>query len=165
VQDIQISNLEDVENAAALVGLPVGPRTGRSRRTKEQREWYVALGFLQTAIPAKLFSPPIAIRNGCPPNEPDFVVTRGQADDPIALMEITEATDEADQKEMTAFELSDKSAMLIGEFGGRFAGGASRPGLAWASDITDAIRRKEGKVIFNNLSVARRLIVYPNSNA
>jgi hypothetical protein len=165
VTRIQISSLEDVEAAPALVGLPVGPRTGSNRRTKEKKEWYVALGFLRTTIPAQLFCLPIAIRNGHPPDEPDFVITREASNDAIALLEITEATDEADQKEMTAIELSDKPAILLGELGGRFAGGASRPGLVWASDIVDAIKRKAGKLIFAPVPVARHLIVYPNSNA
>jgi hypothetical protein len=162
---IQISSLEDIEATAALVGLPVGPRTGSSRRTKEKKEWYVALGFLKSTIPAQFFSLPIAIRNGRPPHEPDFVMTRQASNDAIALIEITEATNQADQREMAAIELSDKAAILVGELGGRFYGGASRPGLVWASDIVDAIKRKSGKAIFQDLAAARHLIVYPNSNA
>lgn len=165
VNHVQISTLEDIEPATAQVGLPVGPRTGNNKRTKEKKEWYVMLGFLKSTIPAQIFSLPIAIRNGCPPDEPDFVVTSKANNDAVALVEITEATDEADQKEMTALELSDKPAILIGELGGRFSGGASRPGLVWASDIVDAIKRKSGKTIFKHSPVARHLIVYPNSNA
>ena len=162
---IQILSLGDIVTATELVGSPVGPRTGPNRRTKEKKEWYVALGFLKNAISAQIFVLPIAVRNGCPPEEPDFVVMRRGTKDPIALVEITEATDEADQREMTTSELSEEPATLIGEFGGRFAGGASRPGLVWASDIADAIKRKECKVIFKDSPVARHLIVYPNSNA
>jgi hypothetical protein len=165
VTRIQISSFEDVEAATELVGLPVGPRTGSNRRTKEKKEWYVALGFLRTTVPAQIFSLPFAIRNGCPPDGPDFVMTREASNDAIALVEITEATDEADQEEATALERSGKSAILLGEIGGRFADGASRPGLVWASDIVDAIKRKTGKLIFKHLAVARHLIVYPNSNA
>ncbi len=55
--------------------------------------------------------------------------------------------------------------MLLGEFGGRFSDGASQPGRAWASDVTDAINRKRGKAIFVKSSIGRHLVIYPNSNA
>jgi hypothetical protein len=55
--------------------------------------------------------------------------------------------------------------MMLGEFGGRFSDGASRPGLVWASDIVDAIRRKSGKSIFRTSLTGRHLIIYPSSNA
>src|SRR5258708_2144000 len=161
---VEISSLEDFNSAAASLGLPVGPRTGPGRRTKEKKEWYVALGFLKEAIPAGIFELPITIRNGCPPEEPDFVVMRRSTTDVIALIEITEATDEADQKEMTASELS-RETTLLGEFGGRFSDGASRPGLVSASDSGDAIKRKDGKVTFRSSAAVRHLVVYPNSSA
>jgi len=37
-QIVEIRHLEDLDCAAQKVGLPVGPRTGRS---KEKKEWYV----------------------------------------------------------------------------------------------------------------------------
>jgi hypothetical protein len=83
----------------------------------------------------------------------------------VGLVEITEATDESDQREMTAFERSGKRVALLGHSGGRFSRGASRPGLVWASDVVTAIKRKEGKVIFKHSPAARHLIIYPNSNA
>jgi hypothetical protein len=55
--------------------------------------------------------------------------------------------------------------MLLGDFGGRFSGGASQPGRAWASDVLDAIKRKGGKAIFSRPDAHRHLIIYPNSNA
>jgi hypothetical protein len=159
-QSFEVRTLGDLDRVAEAVGLPVGPRKGRS---KAKKEWYVLLGFMKEAIPSGMFELPITVRYGIPPNEPDFVVARG--DTTVGLVEVTEATDEADQKGMTAFERSEKSAALVGEFGGRFADGASRPGLAWAADIVDAIRRKDGKAIFQNLPTRRHLLVYPNSNA
>jgi hypothetical protein len=83
-------------------------------------------------------------------HEPDFVLMRPGTADVIALVEITEATIEADQREMTTFALSDKRMALPGHSGGRFPRGAGAPGLAWASDIIDAIKRKETKVIFKS---------------
>ena len=49
--------------------------------------------------------------------------------------------------------------------GGRFADGASQPGLAWAADILDAVNRKKGKAIYTRSGVDRHLVIYPNSNA
>jgi hypothetical protein len=157
---VEIGCLEDLERIPELVCLPVGPRT---KRTTEKREWYVVHGFLKATIPLGMFELPITVRNGIPPDEPDFVMSSSGTT--VGLIEVTEATNEADQAEMTAFERSKKKVALLGEFGGRFADGASRPGIAWATDIVDAIRRKSGKVIFRSSSAARHLLIYPNSNA
>jgi hypothetical protein len=155
---IEISRLEDLDGVEA-----VGPRTGPGKRTKAGKECYVLRSFLRTAIPAGMFEFPISIREGLPPNEPDFVMTRRETPDAVALFEITEATSQADQAERTAHEQSGKS--LVGKFGGRFREGASWSGLAWASDIVDAVRRKRGKTIFESSAAERHLIIYPNSNA
>ena len=102
---------------------------------------------------------PISIQKQNPPL-PDFGLQFG---DTIAHLEITEATDPADQREMTAFERSGKSMMLLGEFGGRFSDGASQPGRTWASDVIDAINRKRGKAIFEKADVGRHLVIYSSS--
>jgi hypothetical protein len=156
--DVRTPN--DLNRIGRAVGLPVGSRTGRS---KEKKEWYVLLNFLKDVIPTGMFNLPMSVRNGTPPDEPDFIMWREDAT--VGLIEITEATDEADQKGMTAFERSGKSAALVGEFGGRFADGAARPGLAWAADVVDSIKRKRGKAIYQSAHVARHLLIYPNSNA
>jgi hypothetical protein len=160
----EVWTLEDLERITASVG-QVGPRTGPSKRNKQQKEWYVLRRFLEKAISADIFKLPIAGRNGCPGIEPDFVLMRAGTTNVVGLVEITEATDETDQRERTAFEHCGKSMMLLGAFGGRFSGGAARPGITWASDIVDAIKRKKGKVIFEHSPAHRHLIVYPNSNA
>jgi hypothetical protein len=164
-QVFEISRLEDLQGVRTSVGLPVGPRTGPRKRTQEKKNWFVLLGFLEEAIPVGIFKLPIAVRNGRPPDEPDFVVIRAGTTDMVGLVEITEATDASDQREMTAFERSGKRVALLGHSGGRFPRGAARPGLAWASDIIDAIKRKETKVIFKSSLTPRHLIIYPNSNA
>jgi hypothetical protein len=157
----KIRSLEDLERVTASVG-QVGPRTGPGKRSTEQMEWYVLRQFLEKAIPATIFKLPIAGRNGCPPDEPDFVLMRPGTADVIALVEITKATDKADQREMKEFERSGKRMALLGHSGGRLP---PRPELAWASDIIDAIKRKEPKVIFKSSLTPRHLIIYPTSNA
>jgi hypothetical protein len=162
---LEIQSLADVEHITDSVG-PVGPRTGPDKRTKEQMEWYVLRWFLEKAIPDGIFSLPIAVRNGSPAREePDFVLMRAGTNDVIALVEITEATDEADQREMKEFERSGERMALLGHSGGRFPRGAARPGPAWATDIIDAVKRKETKIIFKSSLTPRHLIIYPNSNA
>jgi hypothetical protein len=160
---ITISSSKEVDVTFGSIGLKVGSRTGPHRRTKDDMEWYVVRRFLRETISAGLFVPPISVRKGCPP-DPDFVVIGADAKEPIALIEITEATDKADQKAMTEIELSGRPT-LLGTFCGRFSGGAANPKWAWAKDVIDAIERKRGKVIFSHSSAVRHLIIYPNSNA
>jgi hypothetical protein len=160
---ITISSSKEVDVTFGSIGLKVGSRTGPRRRTKDDMEWYVVRRFLGETISTGLFVPPISVRKGCPP-DPDFVVVGADAKEPIALIEITEATDKADQKAMTEIELSGRPT-LLGTFGGRFSGGAANPKWAWAKDVIDAIERKRGKVIFSHSSAVRHLIIYPNSNA
>jgi hypothetical protein len=106
---------------------------------------------------------PVLVEKRNPP-EPDFALKFGGRDT-VTYLEITEATDPTDQMEMTAFERSKEKVMLLGDFGGRFSDGASQPGRAWASDVLDAIKRKDGKAIFLRSDTHRHLIIYPNSNA
>jgi hypothetical protein len=160
---ITISSSEEVDVAFGLVGLRGGPRTGPSKRTKDDMEWYVVRRFLKEAISKGIFVPPISVRKGCPP-DPDFVVVGADSNEIIALIEITEATDKSDQREMTETALSGQPT-LLGAFGGRFSGGAANPKWAWAKDVIDAIERKEGKAIFSGSHPFRHLIIYPNSNA
>ena len=158
---VHLENFEMFDLAFGQLGLSVGPRTGSIKRTKDDKEWYVIRRFLRAAIPEEIFELPISIQKA-PPPEPDFVM---HSKSRTAKLEVTEATVEADQREMTAIELSNEDAVLIGELGGRFRGGLCEPGFAWASDIIAAINRKNGKSIFTSASSDRHLVIYPNSNA
>jgi hypothetical protein len=117
-----------------LAGLHVGSRVGASKRTQDQKEWFVARHVLKTGLRRRIFTTPLSIEKQAPP-APDFAMTVG---DKAAFIEITEATHPDDQREMTRFEQSGKKAMLIGDFGGRFAGGLSRPGVHIKSRIDAA---------------------------
>ena len=160
---VEIVMLSEFDAAFGGLGANVGARTGANRRSQDAKEWFVLRRFMAAALKAGVFDLPIALEKVQPP-EPDFAATYGPAHTP-ALIEITEATHPDDHREMTEFEKSGEARMLLGAFGGRFAGGASQPKLAWASDICEAILRKRGKSICSLSTPDRHLIVYPNSNA
>ncbi len=160
---IKVPDIAGFCTAFGAVGLKVGVRTGAEKRTQDDKEWFVVRRFLKAGLRAGIFEAPISVQKRNPP-EPDFALDLDDGDT-VAFLEITEATDQTDQKEMTAFEHSKKTAMLVGDFGGRFSGGASQPGRAWALDVLDAIRRKVGKAIFLRSETNRHLVIYPNSNA
>jgi hypothetical protein len=160
-ETVNVPDLVGLCAAFGPLGSRVGPRTGGDKRTQDETEWFVVRRFLRVALRDGVLKAPISIQKQNPPL-PDFGLQFGDA---IAHLEITEATDPADQREMTAFERSGKSMMLLGEFGGRFSEGASQPGRTWASDVIDAINRKRGKAIFEKSDTGRHLVIYPNSNA
>jgi len=157
---IFISEFAYFDASFGAVGAKVGARTGSHKRTQDQKEWYVIRRFLKEAIGAKVFQTPLFIDKARPPS-PDFKVEHKRG---CALIEITEATNEADQREMTRLELSDRP-ILLGELGGRFEGGGGDPGPVWAYDAVRAVERKKGKSIFASTSSDRHLVIYPNSNA
>jgi hypothetical protein len=160
-KNIRIDRFDLFDASFGALGLKVGPRTGPEKRTQDDKEWYVARKFLKEAIRAKRLHVPLSIEKAHPP-KPDFVI-RGNCCD--ALLEITEASDESDQREMTKMEAGDEEAILLGTYGGRFRDGASEPGHAWASDVANAIERKAKKAIFVTSDAVRHLVIYPNSNA
>jgi hypothetical protein len=160
VVSVTILELSNFDAAFGEIGAKVGPRTGPNKRSQEEKEWYVIRRFLGPAIARGIFRLPLVINKSFPP-EPDFVVRHDRGH---ALIEITEATSPEDQKEMTLQEQTDEP-ILLGELGGRFAGGGSEPEHLWVSDIVDAIKRKATKSIFSSLGAGRHLVIYPNSNA
>jgi hypothetical protein len=157
-ESVNVPDLIGLCAAFGPLGSRVGPRTGRDKRTQDETEWFVVRRFLKVALREGILKAPVTIQKENPPL-PDFSVRWGND---IAYVEITEATDPADQREMTAFERSGNSVMLLGEFGGRFSDGASQPGRTWTSDVIDAINRR---AIFEKANVGRHLVIYPNSNA
>jgi hypothetical protein len=160
---VRITRHEDFETAFGSFGVKVGSRVGPDKRTQDEEEWFVLRRFMARTLGTEIFGFPVVFEKVQPPR-PDFAVRYGE-EDKSALIEITEATHPDDQREMTKFAQTNKSASLLGEFGGRFVEGASQPKFAWASDILDAIARKQKKSICSTLTGERHLIVYPNSNA
>lgn len=159
---VTLGSAEDVDSSFGELGLKVGSRSGPDKRSNGDKEWYILRRFLKEALPVGVLGCPIEIRQGVPPHEPDFVIKHQDA---VILLEMTEATCEADQREMALIEKSDKPAILLGELGGRYQGGASNTGPDWAQDIIDAVFRKRSKAIFLPSQDDRHLVIYPNSNA
>jgi len=157
---VAIQKIDDFDSAFGELGAKVGPRTGRNKRTQDEKDWYVLRRYLQQAIAAKRFSVPVVVTRGSPP-APDFSLEHKRGS---TLVEITEATNKADQREMTLGEIHDVP-YLLGELGGRFEGGGGEPGHLWACDILDAVERKRSKSIFLLRNTDRHLVIYPNSNA
>lgn len=158
---VNISDLAGFCAAFGSLGSRVGSRSGEDKRTQDEKEWFVVRRFLKVALREGILKAPISIKQQTPPL-PDFGLEMGNA---AGHLEVTEATDPADQKEMTAFERSGNSMMFLGGYGGRFSDGVSQPGRPWASDVIDAINRKRGKAIFEKPEIGRHLVIYPNSNA
>jgi hypothetical protein len=132
--EVTITSIEKFDLAFGSIGT-VGPRKGR---TKEEEEWYVLREFLKATIPNGPFVLPITVRKACPPL-PDFVVPDANGKEFAALIEITRATGQADQREMTLIEGSGQP-MLLGTCRGR--GPTANPEGPWAEDVIEAIRKK-----------------------
>jgi hypothetical protein len=100
---IKVTNLASFCGAFGSLGLRVGSRTGAGKRTQDDTEWFVVRHFLKAGLKAGIFEAPISVQKRNPP-EPDFALELNDGD--TGFLEITEATDPADQKEMTSFEHS-----------------------------------------------------------
>ena len=164
MKTINVPDLARFCTAFGTIGLRGGRRTGTDKLTQDDEEWFVARRFLKEGLRSSVFVTPFNVRKGIPPAEPDFVLEFADGNT-VTFLEITKATHPADQREMTEFERSGKSAMRPGDFGGRFSRGVSQPGKAWASDVLDAIKRKAGKAIFCMSDANRHLVINPESNA
>lgn len=155
---VKIPTLSKFYSAFGTLGLD-----GR-KGTQDDEDWYVLRRFLWEGLRKGIFEAPLSVRRGTPPQEPDFVLNRSDGS-VAALVEITEATDPTDRREMAQFKRSKESAILLGTFGGRFSDGASQPGRAWAADVLAAIERKTRKSICSVARPDRHLVIFPYSNA
>lgn len=160
-QKVGIESPAGFDAAFGKLGLKVGPRTGPNKRSQDDTEWYVLRRFLKPAVLDGYFRCPLNIMKR---ESPDFEL---ETEEFTAWVEITEATINSDQIEMTKVETSDSDTVLMGDCGGRFADGAAGnlPERVWAADIIRALRRKRTKAIFQSLRAHRHLVVYVNSNA
>jgi hypothetical protein len=159
---VTISNREELDIAFGSIGM-VRSRTGPNKRTQDDMEWYVIREFLRATINEGYFILPVTVRKESPPL-PDFVLG---ADGKELLVEITTATNQVDQREMTEIERSGKP-QLLGTYGGRVA---ANPQELWVNDVIEAIKIKKSKSKSNkeaNILLSshpyRHLLIYQNSN-
>src|SRR5262245_45058916 len=108
---------------------------------------------------------PRRIREGRRPRRPGHSPGPAQDRQQIHDLRQAEATHPRDQKEMTMFERTQRTA-LLGTFGGRFARGAGNPERAWLADVLKRIRTKYREVDdYPNPMPEYVLLLYSNSNA
>ena len=93
---VNISDLAGFCAAFGSLGSRVGSRSGEDKRTQDEKEWFVVRRFLKVALREGILKAPISIKQQTPPL---FGLEMGDA---AGHLEVTEATDPADQKEMTA---------------------------------------------------------------
>lgn len=91
------------------IGAWVGPRLGPDRRTKEQRELFCLRRYLVALKLRQQLSYPFTVTHLAAGAGPDFLL-RFQGQSPVGL-EVTEASDEAHQREMTESEDSGDLCM------------------------------------------------------
>ena len=130
------------------------PRLGR---TKEQKELYCLRRYLFSMARASRLSFPLRVAKS---EAPDFIVS-GAKDFGI---EVTEATDEADQREWTRAAQLGRSSWLNGDLGGRGRDGfvGQEPERLWSQYVLTAVLKKASK---QYSTPTASLLIYSNSNA
>jgi hypothetical protein len=149
-----IANSLELGKTFDTLGASVGPRRGPDRRTKDQKEWYCLRRYLLTLAAHDRLSYPLDISKS---ERPDFIVgSRG--------VEVTEATEEDWQRELTESEASKgdclTEAKLIGDDG--FVG--EQPEIDWCAAVTRAVNSKVDSLNSPSYPVAScDLLIYVNS--
>jgi len=144
MQGITITDIQKFEEEFGTLGLKVNPRTGANKRTQDDKEWYVIRVFLKCALMNGRFQLPLKVCKQSPP-APDFMLSHRSG---AVVIEITEATSEADQRDMTLSERRNEPS-LLGSDGGRFPGGivGDQAERVFAADVLRAILRKRSKSV------------------
>ncbi|MBL8558250.1 MAG: hypothetical protein JNM47_05980 [Hyphomonadaceae bacterium] len=142
----------------------IGPRTGSAKRTQSDTERWVCRLAMKACLESGVICAPFRIRSI--PNTPicrtpDFELCQSSG---ISFVEITEATDPADQREFTLSERAGE-ACFSGDHGGRGSGGfaGDMPERLVAQDVLSAIEKKRAH--YDEWTRARTLLaIYPNSS-
>ena len=129
----------------------------RPTRTKDEKEAYCLRCYLLTLSKNQLLSFPIVVAKG---ETPDFVITGVEA----FGIEVTEATDERDQREWSLAARAGLALWAQGQFGGRGANEFSgrHHERLWLQYVVDSVNRKGG---LNYATERTRLLINSNSNA
>jgi hypothetical protein len=141
-EQLGAASKSELLSAFGTLGTVVGDRTGPNPGSQDEKEWWCLRRYFLTLDEAELLEFPIAVEKR---ERPDFWCTFAGCGVGI---EVTEATDRRDQREMTKMAQGD-TASLLGTFGGRFLGGAvgESPECAWKADVLTAVERKVKKII------------------
>lgn len=136
ITKLELSNNSDVPEAFGSLGAGVGPRRGPDRRTKDQKEWYCLRRYLVALAAHGSLQFPLKIIKS---ERPDFMIDAPHGKHGI---EVTEATEEGWQRELTESEAGKDDepagAQLIG--GDGFVG--ELPERDWCAAVIRAINCK-----------------------
>lgn len=151
----------DLPEAFGELGIRVGPRIGANARTQNEKEWWCFRRYLFTLAGIGQVVFPISVTKA---ESPDFRCEFG----PCQIgVEVTEATDPRDQRELTRID-QQEGLVLRGSLGGRFPNGAGgdAPERAWREDILKAVASKVKKLpSWPDAMPEHHLLLYTNSNA
>lgn len=151
----------DLRRSFQVLGMQVGPRHGRNRRTKDEKEWYCLRRYLLALAANGLLHYPVKIYKS---ESPDFVVcdsVRG-----IFGVEVTTATEQDWERELGRSDAASGSnaAAFVAIDKDGFAGEA--PERDWSTSVIDAVERKLPKFTNGRLKVGIcDLLIYMNSRA
>jgi len=156
---LTIESPDELTRIFQTLGMTVGPRRGPHRRTKDDKEWYCLRTYLLALLSQELVVYPFKINKS---EAPDFIIsneTRG-----FFGIEVTEATEEDWQRELTETETGKDDdpaeGSLISEDG--FAG--DQPEIDWCGAVVRAIEKKIESLNNHTYHVDTcDLLVYVNS--
>lgn len=140
------------------VGEMVGPRKGLNKRTHDQKELYNLRQYLPTLAANNHLQFPLTVEKG---ESPDFILTDGVSTK--WGLEVTEATTQEFQRELTTTEGDETTLQLLGRDG--WAGNSAERETCAA--ILRAMRRKANKIRAGKYRPASRydVLIYVNVRA
>jgi hypothetical protein len=156
-----VASPADLPEVLGELGTRVGPRIGANARTQDEKEWWCFRRYLVTVASIGQIAFPISIMKS---ESPDFRCEFGTRS---VGVEVTEATDPRDQRELTRIDQQDE-VVLRGSLGGRFPNGAGgdAPERTWREDISKAVAAKMKKLpSWPDPMPQYELLLYTNSNA
>jgi hypothetical protein len=153
---IRLKSKSELINAFKTLGSVVGPRRGPHRRTKDDKEWYCLNRYLRSLAQHDLLSYPLCITKS---ERPDFKISDN--DRGTYGIEVTEATEEDWQAELSRFADSLVSTELIG--GGDFLGDSQE--IGWCETIIRSIEKKLRNLMTSSAFEVNPcdLLIYVNS--
>ena len=148
---VKASGCKSLMRQLQSVGRRVGPRTGPQKRSKADKELFCLRRYIATLASKGRWGYPCAVDMG---ESPDFMiklrgVERG--------LEVTEATVEAFQKNLSDFERRHDSTMDLDD---GWVGDA--PEHEWCDAVLAAITVKVGKIKYYRTAQSHDILIYSN---